>query len=116
MKAREKRQRRHPPEAVVGPLTVVDPEPGGGEGAQLRDKFKEVRVQHLRSIAPIEAFDVRVLIRFPRLDVVRGHAVLRAPIDEGLRGEFRAVADADRGRPSVERDELVQGAHDSPTR
>jgi hypothetical protein len=42
----------------MGPLSVVDPEPGVGEGAQLRDGFKEVRVQHLGSTAPIEAFDV----------------------------------------------------------
>jgi len=79
----------------MGPLAVVDPEPGVGEGAQLHDGFKEVGVQHLGSIAPIEAFNVRVLIRLPRLDVVRGHAVLGAPIDEGLRREFRAIVDAD---------------------
>ena len=75
----------------MGPLTVVDPEPGVGEGAQLRDRFKEVRVQHLCSVAPIETFDVRVLIRLSWLDVVRGHAVLGTPIDEGLRREFGAV-------------------------
>ena len=38
------------PDAVVGPLAVVNPDPGVGEGAQLCDGFKEVRVQHLGSI------------------------------------------------------------------
>jgi hypothetical protein len=65
MKASGETSAAAPPEAVVGPLTVVDPEPGVGEDAQLRDGFKEVRVQHLSSIAPIEALDVRVLVRFP---------------------------------------------------
>lgn len=36
------------------PLAVIDAEPGVGEGAQLGDRFKEVRVQHLSSVAPIE--------------------------------------------------------------
>lgn len=39
----------------MGPLAVVDPKPRVREGAQLRDGFKEVGVQHLGSIAPIEA-------------------------------------------------------------
>jgi len=75
----------------VGPLTVVDPEPSVGEDAQLRDGFKEVRVQHLGSIAPIETLDIGVLVRLAWLDVVRRHAMLGAPVDEGLGGEFRAV-------------------------
>ena len=76
----------------MGPLTVVDAEPGVSEGAQLRDGFKEVRIEHLGSIAPIETFDVRVLIWLPGLDVVRRHAVLGAPVDEGLCGEFWAAS------------------------
>jgi hypothetical protein len=39
----------------MGPLGVVNSEPGVGEGAQLRDGFKEVRVQQLGSVAPIVA-------------------------------------------------------------
>lgn len=37
----------------MGPLAVVDPEPGVGEGTPLRDRFKEVRVQHLGSVASV---------------------------------------------------------------
>ena len=78
-----------------GPLAVVNPEPGVGESAQLRDGFKEVRVQHLGSITPIEALNVGVLVRLAWLDVVRRHTVLDAPVDERLRREFGAVVDAD---------------------
>ena len=46
----------------MGPLAVVDAEPRVGEDPQLCDGFKEVRVEHLRSIASIESFDIGVLI------------------------------------------------------
>lgn len=75
----------------MGPLAVVDPEPGVGEGTQLRDRLKEVRIQHLGSVAPVETFDVRVLVRLSWLDVVRGDDVFCAPVDEGLRREFGVV-------------------------
>ena len=78
----------------MGPLAVVDPEPGVGKGAQLRDRLEEVRIQHLGSVASVETFDVRVLVRLSWLNVVRGDAVFRAPVDEGLRGEFWTVVDA----------------------
>ena len=79
----------------MGPFAVVDSEPRVGEGTQLRDRFEEVRVQHFGPIAPIESLDIRVLIRLARLDLVRRHAVLRTPIDEGLCGEFGTVVHAD---------------------
>ena len=85
----------------MGPLAVVDAKPGVGKGAQLRDGFKEVRVQHLGSIAPVEALDVRVLVRLPGLDVVRRHTVLGAPVDEGLRRKLRPVVDTHRRRPAM---------------
>ncbi len=47
MKASGETSVAHPPEAVAGPLAVVDPEPGVRERTQLGDGFKEVRVQHL---------------------------------------------------------------------
>jgi hypothetical protein len=79
----------------VGPLAVVNPEPSVGEGAQLRDGFEQVRVQHFGSVAPVEALDICVLIRLPRLDVVGRHTVFGAPINERLRRKFGAVVDAD---------------------
>ena len=84
----------------MGPLAVVDPQPGVGQRPQFRDRLEEMRIEDLGPIAAIEAFDVRVLIGLARLDVVNRRAVLGAPIDEGLRGEFGAVVDAERdGQP-----------------
>lgn len=44
----------------------------------------------------IEAFDVGVLIRLARLDVVEPDAVVPAPVGKDLRQIFRPVVDADR--------------------
>ena len=55
----------------MGPLAVVDPQPGVGQRAQFGDRLEEMRVEDLGAIAPIEAFDVRVLIGLAGLDVVR---------------------------------------------
>ena len=60
-----------------------------------------MRIKDLGPVAPIEALDVRVLIRLAWLDVVNRHAMLRAPIHETLGGEFGAVIDADRGGAAV---------------
>ena len=67
------------------PLAVVDPQPVGGDGLQVGGGLKEVRVQHLGPVPAIEALDVRILIRLPRLDVVDGDAMRRRPVDKGLR-------------------------------
>ena len=40
---------------------------------QLRDGFKEVRVEHLGAVASVEAFDVRVLIGFSGFYVRSGN-------------------------------------------
>ena len=75
----------------MGSLAVVNPEPGVGQRLQLGDRFEEVRVEDLRSIAAVEPLDVRVLIRLARLNVMRRDAVLGAPVDEGLRRKLWAV-------------------------
>ena len=54
----------------MGPLAVVDPKPSVGQGAQFRQGFEEARVQHLGPVAPIETFDIGVLVRLAGLDVV----------------------------------------------
>jgi hypothetical protein len=41
-------------EAVVGPFAVVDPKPGIGEGTELRDRYKEARVQADREATDID--------------------------------------------------------------
>jgi hypothetical protein len=53
----EEDQRRHPAEAVVGPLGVVGVEPGVSDRPYLVDGIEEVGVEDLFSIAAIEALD-----------------------------------------------------------
>lgn len=75
-----------------------------------------MRVEYFGAIRAIEAFDVRVLIRLARLDVVDRHAVAGAPIDKGLRREFRTVVDANRQRAAMDNDEGLEHANDATTR
>jgi len=90
----------------VGPLAVVDPQPGGRESLEFRERFKEVCVEHLRPVAAIEPFDLGILIGLAWLDVVNGHALFRAPMDEALSSEFWPVVDADGRRTAMHGDEL----------
>jgi hypothetical protein len=55
-----------------------------------------VRVQDLRAVRAVEAFDVRVLVRFARLDVVDRYAVRRAPIDKRPAQKLGTVVDPNR--------------------
>ena len=52
------------------PLLVVRDEPAFGQGADLRQRFEEIRIKHLGAIATVEALDKGVLIWLARLDVV----------------------------------------------
>ena len=63
---------------------------GRRQRPQFRDRFEEVGVEHLGTIAPSEALDIGILVRPARLDIVHRHAVLGAPVHEGLSGELRA--------------------------
>src|SRR5690606_10205603 len=58
----------------------------------------------------IEAFDVGVLIRFARLDVMDRRLVRRAPLDKGLGEEFRAIVHAHRRRRPVHEGQRLQYA------
>ena len=98
--ARQKGEGRHPAEAVVGPFLVVDAQPLTRQGLQVGNRFEEMGIEHLRAIGAVEALDVGVLVRLPRLDVVAGDAVLGAPVCKGLRRKLRSVIDPYRaGRP-----------------
>ena len=52
----------------MGPLAVVDPQPGVGHRSQFGHRFEQVRVEHFRPIAPVETFDVRILIGLAGLE------------------------------------------------
>ena len=75
----------------MGPLAVVALEPGVGEIPDLADRFKGIRIEYFGAVAPIEAFDVRILIGLTRLNVVHCHTVGFAPVHDRLCGEFGSV-------------------------
>jgi hypothetical protein len=62
-------------EAVMGPLGVVDLQPGPGDLVHLLEGVEEIGVEDLFAEAPIESFDEGVLIRLSRLDVANGNAL-----------------------------------------
>ena len=49
-----------------------------GQRLPLGDRLKEMGVEHLRAIAPVETFDVGILVGRVRLDVVDRHPVVGA--------------------------------------
>ena len=72
---RQKHERRHLTEAVMGPLGVVGLEPGLGELPHLVEGVEEIRVEDFFPNAAIEPLDEGVLIRVPGLDVADGDAL-----------------------------------------
>ena len=76
------------------PDLVVGLEPRLGDLAHLLEIVEEIRIQHFVAVGPIEAFDVRVLIGFPRLNVPKLDIVAVTPVGELLGDELRAVVQA----------------------
>jgi hypothetical protein len=75
----------------MGARFVVGPHPSIGDLPDLIQVLEEVGVQHLLAIGAVEAFDVRVLVRLPGLDVADLDAPGAAPVLERLGHEFRPV-------------------------
>jgi hypothetical protein len=67
----------------VGAVLVVGNEPRIGDRLGLLRGVKQIRVQDLLPVGPIEAFDEGVLHRFAGLDVRKADPTLRVP--EGKR-------------------------------
>src|SRR5215467_8028320 len=84
----------------MGPLGVVDRQPGLGDRADLVEGLEEMRVEDLLTERPVEALDEGILIGLAGLDVAEPDALGRAPLDKRLRRELGAVVDPyPRGRP-----------------
>ena len=97
------------------PLLVVDPQPCHGQRLQLGDRLKEMGVEHLRAITPVEPLDVGILVGLARLDVVDRHPVVGAPVDERLREKFRPVVRPQGRRAAVDGHEFVEHPDDALT-
>ena len=100
----------------MGPLLVVGNEPAIGHRADLGQRFKEMGIEHLGTIAAVEPLDEGVLIRLARLDVVQSDAALVTPIDEYLGGQLGTVVQAQRTWPPVQRDEFLKDPDDASRR
>lgn len=95
---------------------VVASDPLRGHLANLAERFEHVAVQHLLSIRSIQAFNVAVLHRPPRLDEAALDAVTPSPLLELLADELGTVVDAQRCGSAAQLDELIERAHDAPRR
>lgn len=96
--------------ALLGPLAVEDLEPGVGQCPEFGNRLHEMRVEDLRAIRPVEAFDLRVLIGLAGLNVLDGPAVSGAPIHEGLRGKLCAIVHANRRGTAMHGHEMFEFA------
>lgn len=75
----------------MGSLLVVFDHPPVDGLSDIIQGGEQVLVEQLIAEGPVEAFDVSVLIRLARLDILDGHAVVLGPAGEGLTEELRAV-------------------------
>jgi hypothetical protein len=82
---------------------VVRQEPVLADGTDLFDRLKEVGVEDLLPIGPIDAFDVGILVRLARLNVVDADTTRGTPLDKDVRHKLRTVVDADHVWTAMER-------------
>ena len=68
--------RGHLVERIVRSVFVVVDQELPGRLAHVFQRREQVPIQHLLPIGSVEALDVRVLVRFPRLGVSQRHPVL----------------------------------------
>ena len=77
----------------MGPVVVVLPAPLTDELTQLRQTAEQIEIEHVVSEPAIEAFDKRVLVGLPWLDVVDENTVGLAPGQENPAEELGTVVD-----------------------
>ena len=68
----------------MGALLIVDAQPTDPSAHVVRRSTRKMCVQDFGAIAAVEALDMHALILLAWLEVVRRHAMLGAPLDEGL--------------------------------
>jgi hypothetical protein len=68
----------------VGPHLIVQLKPSASDLADLVEITKQIQVKHLLTVAAVEPFDERILIRFARLDVMDEYALAMPPVHKRL--------------------------------
>jgi len=89
---------------------VVRQERALAHGTDLFDRLKEVGVENLFPIGPIEAFDAGSLVGLAWLNLMDADATRGTPLDKDVRQRLQSVVDADGVRTAMERHQFSQGA------
>ena len=92
-------------------LLVVLDHPPPDRFAYVLEGGKQVLIEDFLTEGAVEAFDVGVLVRLARLDVLDGHGVGLGPLHERFAQELRAVVRAQHLRQAVVPFELLKDAH-----
>jgi len=104
--------RRYAPDAAVRPDLVVIGAPGANRWTCLLQRLEPVIVQALVPELAVEALDVAVLHRPPRLDQDVAHTVALRPGHERSAGELRPVVGSHRALIALEEGGSVQQPRD----
>ena len=114
--SREEGEWVHTPEALVGPVGVVCVAPLLTHGTDFVERGEEPRIEYFRAKATVQAFDVRVLVRFTGLDAAEVNAVLSRPLPHRVHQEFRAVLAAELAWPTLNGTPLLEHSDDAHAR
>ena len=80
---------------MSGAVVVVSPEPVCGVVLNLADRREHVLIEPFVPDRPVVAFDIGVLLRLARLNILKNNRALRCPLPEAVTDIFRAVVDPD---------------------
>ena len=105
-------ERRDATQRHIGALVVVCPEPACGGFLHVGDAVEEPLRERLVPHRPVVAFDVRVLLEFPRLNEIELSVALPCLGVHGVPDVLGAVVAANALRLSTPRDELIERPHD----
>ena len=82
----------------MGAFLVVDGDPLASNFPNLPERLEHVSIQDLMPESTVKAFDVGILIRLTRLDLVESHALGLSPGGQHLGQILWTVSDTDRVR------------------
>lgn len=82
----------------MGTVVVVAVQPIGCHVAHFLQRIEHVAVQHIGAVGLVESFDIGVLSRFARLDVLQSNAFRLCLLDQYIGNELRPVVQANQQR------------------
>ena len=94
-------------------MVVIAMQPVLGHQAHFLQRFKDIAVEQLHSVSSVETFDIRVLRRLARLNVVQLYLFTLCPLFQGLGDELRPVVHESGLRHPEDLGKLFQCPHHS---